>query len=102
MRSRIALLLFASAALGLGQYKPDPKLEPWIVLHDPATDQVVKAIGGLTAYQTPNLPLRVDTNYGNTPEDVEPYDGVKPYKRHFLTQMEYTGPGRAIPEQVRT
>ena len=98
MRLRIVLLLFASAALGLGQYKPDSKLEPWIVLDDPATDQVVKAIGGLTAYQTPNLPLRIDTNYGNTPEDVEPYGGVKPYKRHFLTQIEYTGPGRAIPE----
>jgi len=98
MRWRIALPLFASAALVLGQYTPDPKLEPWIVLHDPATDQVVKATGGLTAYQTPNLPLRIDTNYGNTREDVEPYGGVKPYKRFFLTQMEYTGPGRAIPE----
>jgi ABC-type branched-subunit amino acid transport system substrate-binding protein len=84
--------------LGLGQYKPDPKLEPWIVLHDPDTDKILKAVDSLTAYQTPNLPLRIDTNYGNTPEDVEPYGGVKSYKRFFLTQMEYTGPGRAIPE----
>jgi branched-chain amino acid transport system substrate-binding protein len=98
MRLRIPFLLFACVALGLGQYKPDPKLEPWIVLHDPDTDRIVKAISGLTAYQTPDLPLKVDTNYGHTPEDVEPYGGVAPYKRYFLTQMEYTGPGRAIPE----
>jgi ABC-type branched-subunit amino acid transport system substrate-binding protein len=95
---RIALLLFVSAAPGLAQYRPDPTLEPWIVLHDPGTDKVLKAINNLTPYQTPDLPLRIDTNYGNTPEDVEPYGGVKPYKRFFLLQMEYTGPGRAIPE----
>ena len=32
------------------------------------------------------------------PEDVEPFGGVRPYKEHFREQMEYTGPGRAIPE----
>jgi branched-chain amino acid transport system substrate-binding protein len=98
MKPRIALLLLASAALGLGQYKPDPKVEPWIVLQDPDTQKILKAIDGLTAYQKPDLPLKVDTNYANTPGDVEPYGAVKPYKRFFLTQMEYTGPGRAIPE----
>ncbi len=98
MKSRIALMTAACATLALGQYKPDPKLEPWIVLTDPDTAKVVKEINSLTPYQVPNLPLKIDTNYGNTPDDVEPYGGVKPYKRHFLTQMEYTGPGRAIPE----
>ena len=98
MKLRISLLAVACAAAALGQYKPDPKLEPWIVLHDPDTDKIVKAIGGLTPYQKPDLPLKIDTNYGNTPDDVEPYGGVQPYKRHFLTQMEYTGPGRATPE----
>jgi ABC-type branched-subunit amino acid transport system substrate-binding protein len=92
-----ALLLLA-AGLAFAQYKPDPKIEPWIALHDPATAKVVKEIDGLSAYQQPNLPLKIDNNYGNTPEDVEPYGGVKPYKRHFLIQMEYTGPGRAYPE----
>ena len=98
MKLRIYLLAVACAAAALGQYKPDPKLEPWIVLHDAEVDKILKAIDSLTPYQTPNLPLKIDTNYGNTPEDVEPYGGVKPYKRHFLTQMEYNGPGRAIPE----
>lgn len=97
MKRRIALLA-ACAALAFAQYKPDPKLEPWIALDDPGVEKVLKAINSLSPYQTPNLPLKTDTNYGNTPGDVEPYGGVKPYKRHFLIQMEYTGPGRAIPE----
>jgi ABC-type branched-subunit amino acid transport system substrate-binding protein len=98
VKSRIVLLAAAGAALALGQYKPDPKLEPWIVLDDPATAKVLKEINSLNAYQVPNLPLKVDTNYGNTPDDVEPYGGVKPYRRFLMTQMEYTGPGRAKPE----
>jgi len=98
MRSRLWLLAMVGAAAALGQYKPDPPLEPWIVLHDPDTEKVLKAINSLTAYQTPDLPLRTDANYAGIPEDLEPYGGVKPYKRHFLLQMEYNGPGRAIPE----
>jgi ABC-type branched-subunit amino acid transport system substrate-binding protein len=46
----------------------------------------------------PQLDLRKDSNYARTPQDVEPFGGVKPNKEHFLLQMEYTGPGRAIPE----
>jgi branched-chain amino acid transport system substrate-binding protein len=98
MTLRAVLPAMLCAALAFGQYKPDAKLEPWIVLEDPQTAKILKEINSLTPYQTPNLPLKIDTNYGNTPEDVEPYGGVKPYKRHFLTQMEYTGAGRAIPE----
>jgi branched-chain amino acid transport system substrate-binding protein len=98
MKKLAAFLLIGCAGLALAQYKPDPKIEPWIVLDDPDTAKVLQAINSVNAYQTPNLPLKVDTNYGNTPEDVEPYGGVRPFKRFFLTQMEYTGPGRAIPE----
>jgi branched-chain amino acid transport system substrate-binding protein len=98
VKSHIALLAVVCATSAYGQYKPDPALEPWIALDDPDAKKVLQAVDSLTPYQTPNLPLKIDTNYGNTPEDVEPYGGVKPYKRHFLTQMEYTGPGRAIPE----
>ncbi|HWR51200.1 MAG TPA: ABC transporter substrate-binding protein [Bryobacteraceae bacterium] len=95
---RAAAILLAAAALALGQYQPDRKLEPWIVTNDPETGKMLKEIDGLSAYQTPKLPLKIDTNYGSTPEDVEPYGGVQPYRRHFLTQMEYTGAGRAAPE----
>ncbi|HEX6880818.1 MAG TPA: ABC transporter substrate-binding protein, partial [Terriglobales bacterium] len=34
----------------------------------------------------------------NTPVDYEPYGAIKPYKEHFLKQMEYTGAGRNLPE----
>jgi branched-chain amino acid transport system substrate-binding protein len=98
MRARYTLLASACVAAALAQYKPDPKVEPWIDFRDPNTQKVLEAIEHLTPYQAPDLPLKVDTNYGNTPEDVEPYGGVQPYKRHFLTQMEYRGPGRSIPE----
>lgn len=65
---------------------------------EPETAKVLKEINSLNAYQVPQLPLKVDTNYANTAADVEPFGGVTPYKRFLLTQMEYTGPGRAIPE----
>lgn len=93
------LILFALiCALAGAQYKTNPNLEPWTRLDYPDAARILKAIEGLTPYQKPALPLKIDTNYGNTPEDVEPFGGVKPYKRHFLEQMEYGGAGRAIPE----
>lgn len=49
-------------------------------------------------YELPDLPLRTNSNYAASSADVEPFGGVKPHKEHFLVQMEYTGPGRAIPE----
>lgn len=49
-------------------------------------------------YQVPGLVLKKDHNYAYSAMDVEPFRHVTPYKEHFLEQMEYTGPGRAIPE----
>lgn len=91
-------ILLATAVLALAQYKPDPKVEPWINFDDPETAKMVKELNRLSAYQTASLPLKIDTNYGSTPEDVEPYGGVQPYKRHFMEQMPYTGAGYATPE----
>ncbi len=65
---------------------------------DEHTLEVLKEINSLNAYQTPKLPLRLDDRYAHTADDVSPFGGVTPFKRHFLLQMEYTGPGRAIPE----
>jgi branched-chain amino acid transport system substrate-binding protein len=62
------------------------------------TREVLEKINSASAYDVPNLPLRTDDIYAKTPQDVEPFRHVKPFKEHFLTQMEYTGPGRAIPE----
>ena len=66
--------------------------------NDPAVLEILKKINGLHSYEAPELGLKKDSNYGHTAEDVEPFSGIKPYKEHFLEQMEYTGPGRAIPE----
>jgi branched-chain amino acid transport system substrate-binding protein len=52
----------------------------------------------LGPYEVPDLPLKTNQNYAHSSADVEPYGGVKPFKEHCLLQMEYTGPGRAIPE----
>ena len=49
-------------------------------------------------YEKPGLPLKTNANYAHSAADIEPFGGVKPYKEHFLQQMEYPGPGRAIPE----
>jgi branched-chain amino acid transport system substrate-binding protein len=65
---------------------------------DDATREVLRKINSVSAYEVPNLRLREDENYAKTTQDVEPFRYVKPYKQHFLLQMEYTGPGRAIPE----
>lgn len=50
------------------------------------------------AYTVPELTLQRDANYAYSAADVEPFRHVTPFKEHFLEQMEYTGPGRAIPE----
>ena len=49
-------------------------------------------------YEVPKLDLQKDNNYARSSADVEPFRHVTPFKEHFLEQMEYTGPGRAIPE----
>ncbi len=65
---------------------------------DPGTHEVLEKINSVSAYEVPELGLQEDYNYAKTAVDVEPFRHVKPYKEHFLVQMEYTGPGRAIPE----
>ena len=49
-------------------------------------------------YEVPQLVLKKDHNYAYSAMDVEPFRHVTPFKEYFLEQMEYTGPGRAIPE----
>jgi ABC-type branched-subunit amino acid transport system substrate-binding protein len=93
---RIAWLILGVCLCTAQQKKP-----PQDPLVDEDTAEVLRRINAVTAYQVPDLKLKKDDNYANTPVDVEPYGGVKPYKEFFLLQMEYTGPGRAIPEPPR-
>ncbi len=101
LKISLALLLtfFALASVAQQKEKESKKDNPPTVeSDDPAVDEVLKKIDAVSAYEVPDLGLRKDENYAHTPEDVEPFGGVRPFKEHFLLQMEYTGPGRAIPE----
>jgi len=65
---------------------------------DTETLEVLRKINSVNAYEVPDLGLREDENYAKTAGDFEPFRHVQPFKEHFLLQLEYTGPGRAIPE----
>lgn len=74
-----------------------PEVPPGIDV-DEHMRKVLRKITSVGPYELPDLEVKKDDNYAHTPGDVEPFSGVKPFKEHFLTQMEYAGPGRAIPE----
>jgi ABC-type branched-subunit amino acid transport system substrate-binding protein len=61
------------------------------------TETILEAID-VDAYEVPDLPLKTTSNYASSAVDVLPFGHVTPFFEHFLEQVEYTGPGRAIPE----
>lgn len=77
---------------------PDAQIAAPISEIDPGTQEVLDKINAVDAYEVPDLGLREDETYAGTAGDVEPFRHVEPHKEHFLVQLEYTGPGRAIPE----
>jgi ABC-type branched-subunit amino acid transport system substrate-binding protein len=77
--------------------KADISVPPGVEV-DEQTLEVLRRINSVGPYEVPNVRLMREQNYARTSVDVEPFGGVKPYKEHFLLQMEYTGPGRALPE----
>lgn len=97
------LLITVVTLLGLScaQFKPAEPRSPdqhETIYVDPDTAEVLEKINAASAYEVPDLGVRKDENYAQTTQDFEPYRHVQPYKQHFLEQLEYTGPGRAIPE----
>ncbi|MHB8970582.1 MAG: ABC transporter substrate-binding protein [Pirellulaceae bacterium] len=102
MRYRLlAILMLAIVSVSAwGEEPPQaPPAAPAAAANvDEGTVRVLKEINSLNPYQKPNLDLKVDDNYAHTTDDVVPFGGVEPFKRHFLTQMEYTGAGRSVPE----
>lgn len=105
-RVAFGLLLIFCGGLAAQTGQPLPKEEllpaeellPPFHVDDPAVARVLEIINRVSAYENPPLELKREQNYALTPVDLEPFSGVKPFKEHFLLQMEYTGPGRAIPE----
>jgi ABC-type branched-subunit amino acid transport system substrate-binding protein len=90
----LAIASLPAAENGEGGTKLPQKVEQARELDMPT---ILKRIN-VGPYEVPDLPLKTNQNYAHSSTDVEPYGGVKPYKEHFLVQMEYTGSGRAIPE----
>jgi len=90
--------LLAAAALLVCADDAAERMKKLQALIDPDTAEVLKRINAVDPYAVPDLKLKREENFAKTPADIEPYSGVKPYKEFFLEQMEYTGPGRAIPE----
>ena len=98
---RLLPLLAISVLFAADTPKKAPANEPLVppgVEADEHTLEVLKRILAVGPYEVPDLQLRRDTAYAKTPVDYEPYGKIKPYKEHFLEQMQYWGPGRAIPE----
>ena len=90
--------LFGAVALSFCADSAAERAKKLEKLIDPDTAEVLKRINAVDAYTVPDLKLKRDENFANTAADIEPYSGVKPYKEHFLIPIEYTGPGRALPE----
>jgi ABC-type branched-subunit amino acid transport system substrate-binding protein len=96
-------LMLAAALPGTEPPKPStaapeampPELKALI---DDDTAEILRRDSNLGPNEVPDLRLRQDTNYAHTSVDYEPYGAIRPYKEFFLKQMEYTGPGRTIPE----
>lgn len=91
MRSAFLLMMLVPMLL-CGQEVP-PGIEV-----DDHTLEVLRIINSAGPHEVPQLGLREENRYARTAADVSPFGAVKPYKNHFLLQMEYTGPGRTLPE----
>ena len=97
-RRQFLLLMVFVVLVGSCATREQTRLGDQTTEIDAETRQLLEKINSVSAYEVPDLGLRKDYNYAKTARDVEPFRHVKPYKEHFLLQMEYTGPGRAIPE----
>ena len=101
---RIIVVMSAIASLSVCSCSSPEKAEtatsPDEIQIDAHTAGVLAEINSVSAYEVPSLELKEEEIYAETAGDVEPFRHVEPYKEHFLAQMEYTGPGRAIPEPV--
>jgi ABC-type branched-subunit amino acid transport system substrate-binding protein len=101
MRQFLAGFMVASLLVGgsaIADVSPESSGRATDVKIDDDLQELLDAINAVDAYEVPDLLIKKDSNYGQTPDDVEPFGPVRPFKEHFLEQLEYTGPGRAIPE----
>jgi branched-chain amino acid transport system substrate-binding protein len=96
---KLGLAVIFTLGMAMAEDSPrEPEYPVMLPYDDPQVLEVLQRSSSASAYDVPNLGIKKDTNYAHTSVDVEPFGGIKPFKEHFLEQMEYTGPGRAIPE----
>jgi ABC-type branched-subunit amino acid transport system substrate-binding protein len=93
----VSMLLVLTAATSDDRGKAAEQSWPQYEI-DAEMRAIIDKINSVDAYQVPDIGLKKDQTYARTPGDIEPFGAVVPYKRYFLEQMQYTGPGRAIPE----
>jgi ABC-type branched-subunit amino acid transport system substrate-binding protein len=101
MRQALAVMVLALAWLASAAGEPAPEVVATAWPEYTIDEEMARILATLHAvgpYEVPRLGLKKDDVYALTPEDLEPFGAVRPFKEHFLEQMEYTGPGRAIPE----
>ena len=70
---RSLVILFLAVIPSYAQQAPAPQ-------QDSEAEEIARRSAAAGYYEAPDLKLRQERNYANTPTDVEPYGGVKPYK----------------------
>ncbi|MBN1846279.1 MAG: ABC transporter substrate-binding protein, partial [Sedimentisphaerales bacterium] len=98
---KIAILVLLAGVVWSCSSPESPTAEPpadttWQI--PPEIQEILPKIQNPSPYEVPDLGLQRDLNYAKTPAEKQPYRHVKPFREFFLEQLEYTGPGRAIPE----
>jgi ABC-type branched-subunit amino acid transport system substrate-binding protein len=94
----IAAALIAVSSVAAEDQSATPRTAWPEVEVDERLADVLAKLNAAGPYEVPELEIRKDENYAQTAADVAPFGAVKPYKEHFLLQLEYTGPGRSIPD----
>ena len=94
----VTILLWTPPVFAEPERDRKPVAQPAPVELDDATREVLRKVNSVGPYDVPDLELQIDKNYAHTSHEAEPFRHVKPYKEHFLEQLQYTGPGRAKPE----
>ena len=88
---RLPFALLAACVL-FAQQKPPAEDPPELkALIDSDTAEVLRRINAVGPYEIPDLLLKKEQNYANTPADIEPYGAVKPYKPVGCLECRMTG-----------
>ena len=98
MRLTITVFCLAALAIVPACVENAPPRPAAHSVANPKMRDVLDKINSAGPHRVPDLELRQHETYAEGAGEVNPFRHVKPYKTHFLRQMEYTGPGRAIAE----